>query len=93
MATFRVGQRVKKVRHYDGRSYVPIGTIGTILLHDGKPAREGRVMFDYDVAYDGIAERCSAMSWQIEPLYDGHQTVNWDALKDLWQPTSESETA
>jgi hypothetical protein len=26
------------------------------------------------------------MFWQLEPVYDGHQTVSWESMKDLWTP-------
>lgn len=91
MATFRVGQRVKLVRHSDlpngGRPKTPVGSVGTILPHNGNTSFGG-VIREYRVKYDGFTLIGLCDGWQLEPLYDGHSKVSWSEC--LWAPNKET---
>ena len=96
MATFRIGQRVRIISSDNWPEL--IGKEGTVLS-----GLEMGIRFKgYEVAPDcwgsswaprignlGIAKRFRPRASSIVPLYDGHQTVSWDAMKGLWQPTPE----
>lgn len=32
-----------------------------------------------------------AHAWQLEPLYDGHEKIEWEEMKDLWHPSNIEE--
>jgi len=99
MATFRVGQRVRIVGPLPETSTVwevrhLIGCEATIIARGSKYGERffGESVWATDLnnptgGNAQLPESC------LRPAYDGHQPASWDALKDLWQPTPEVETA
>ena len=85
MATFRVGQRVKKVQMYGAyspRETVPLGTQGIIV---GAP---GMAFWDYDVKYDGLPPERTYGSYgadehMLAPLVDPAADAFMERIKRL----------
>lgn len=98
MSAFRVGQRVRYVRHYskgdradlERRLIVNPKVISGIYIPLGA---EGTVILLhptepslYVVKFDEYPDGRACLGYMIEPLTDSYQKTSWDALKDIWSP-------
>jgi len=94
MAVYKVGDRVRIVGSFCENAKHLIG-VETVILDIGNIGSPAGPVLGYGVA----AGRTSMESYgftadQLEPIIDdGRKVVSWSALKDLWQPTPEVETA
>lgn len=84
MATFKVGQRVRKVamnQRDDWMQVVPIGMEGVITAI-GDPLGDGReYTVNYGSRFDGDGH--AAMGWQLAPLTDPGVEAFLESLKRL----------
>ncbi len=89
MATFRVGQRFRKVASNDDAvKPTPIGTCGVVTEVGpvwGYTKDDEIISCDYLVLMDGNTEETTLFQWQMEPIQDdGRKVVDWSEC--LWQP-------
>lgn len=92
MATFRVGQRVKRIHKCASGCWditrdppAKIGEEGIIVFHDGRTMRGGERR-EYRVKWDSFGHVTQCHSWQLEPISDSNTKISWSDMADLWTP-------
>lgn len=90
MAVFRVGQRVRII--YRGKMYMREGTVTKVAHANFIQGGSGTGYF-VDVDGYGSVDHDNGLligyeAHELEPLYDGHQTVSWESC--LWKPNEEN---
>jgi len=95
MATFKVGQRVRKIRSSGlpkAHFIAPIGVCGVVIAV-GVIGHNSGQRWDYEVRYDGYGKhRFYADADQLEPIQpERNQTIAWSEC--VWKPEHLRETA
>lgn len=89
MATFKVGDRVKFVRHAHYTNPIPLGTTGTVIERL-RLTIDDEVSVLVDAAHDGGTRERYAKPWQLAPLTDPKADAFLEKMRKL-KPYEERE--
>lgn len=91
MSKWFVGQRVRLVKTLRFHEFRDSETTITALNVLGQAAEDTFIGHRINLINPDTHRQFVAQEWQLEPLYNGHEKIEWEEMKDLWHPSNIEE--